>query len=52
MNDLLHLIHRGLDTIVGNYGSEESGYFIITLAEDILMVEPHSFLIVELGSAL
>jgi hypothetical protein len=41
-----------LTPVVGNDGREETGNLLVALAQDIFVVEPDAFLIVELGAAL
>ena len=52
MHHLRDALHRFINAVVGYDGCEEIGNLLVALAEHILMVEPDTFLIVELRAAL
>ena len=52
MHNELYAVEALVHAVVGNDRREETGNLVVALAQDILMVEPDTFLIVELGAAL
>ena len=52
MYHLLYAVQSFLYTIVGNNRGKEVSYFIIALHQNVFVVEPDAFLIVETGTCL
>ena len=52
MNHLRDTLQRLVHTIIGHDGRKEFGYLIVALLQDIFVIEPNAFLIVELGTGL
>ena len=50
MYNRIHSFHRNIHAVICNNRSEKKSYFVVGFAENIFVVEPHSFLIIELGA--